>query len=284
MNTENIVLLPAAEARPLREVREWFSDGLRLFRMRLAQWTTYAVVAIFALVLASFTGDALAGIAAGMGGAVSEWIATAVKLLLVNLITVMTQSGMFLGMTRILRGGGVQVQDMGWLFSAPQKRHLLALIVLLSLCNALYLILEEKLLAGQRWLVPDPQGAYVIDGKHFAFNDKLLLPMGGMFLGYTVLMSVLTWAVLPLMTMFADVPLMQALRYNFDGVRKNLLPLLYLGGMVLLIYLGVGMLVGILAAVMPILALPLLAITVVWALPLNNAWMYAAFRHIYTDW
>lgn len=283
MNSK-MVLLPAAEARPLREAQEWFSDGLRLLRMRLAQWTTYSVLTIFVLILVASLGDSLIVVLEKAGGGMLGNVALFGKLVLVNLAMISTHGGMFLGMTRVVQGGAVRVQDMKWLFSALQRRHLLALAVLLAVCSLGYALLEERLFAGQNILVPDARGLYVVDGKAFNINQDLLMRMGMLFAGYTLLMAVLTWAVLPLMTLFADVPLGQALRYNFDGLRKNIAPLLYLSMLMLLVYFAVGLIAGLLANTVPLLLLPFAAVVMVWALPLNNAWLYSAFRHVYTDW
>ena len=279
-----MVLLPAAEARPWQEAQEWFSDGLRLLRMRLAQWTTYSVLTVFVLVMATFLGDSLVVALEKADGGMLGNVALFGKLVLVNVAMVSTHGGMFLGMTRVVHGGAVRIQDMTWLFSAVQRRHLLALAALLAVCGLGYAWLEESLFAGQSILVPDAEGAYVVDGKAFNLNQDLLMRTGMLFAGYTLLMSVLTWAVLPLMTLFANVPLGQALRYNFDGLRKNIAPLLYLSGLMVLVYFAVGLVAGLLVNAVPLLLLPFAAIVMVWALPLNNAWLYSAFRHVYTDW
>lgn len=279
-----MVLLPVAEARPVQEAQVWFKDGLRLLRMRLAQWTTYSVLTVFVLVLVAFVGDSLIAATEKAGGGMLGHVALFAKLVLMNLATIATHGGMFLGMTRVVQGGAVRIHDMSWLFSAVQRRHLLVLAILLSVCSLGYALLEERLFAGQNILVPDAKGPYVVDGKVFNINQELLMRMGMLFACYTLLMSVLTWAVLPLMTLFADVPLGQALRYNFDGLRKNIAPLLYLSLLMLLAYFAVGLVAGLLATTVPLLLLPFAAVVAVWALPLNNAWVYSAFRHVYTDW
>lgn len=278
-----MVLLPVADARPVGEAREWFSDGLRLFRMRLAQWTTYAVLAIFVMILASFAGDVLITMLAALGA----WPGNAAyfgKLLLVSIATLATQAGMLRSMTRVVDGGAVKTGDMQWLFAASQRRHLMALAILLALCNLGYGLVEERLFAGQQLFVPDANGLIVVEGKTFTLNQDLLMKMGMFFSTYTLLLSLFTWAVLPLMTHFADVALGRALRYNLDGLRKNFAALGYLALLILLVYVAIGLVVALLANLMPLLLLPVAAMVAVWGLVLNNAWLYAAFRHIYTDW
>ncbi|MDO5091321.1 MAG: hypothetical protein Q4D61_07210 [Cardiobacteriaceae bacterium] len=279
-----MVLLPVADARPWQEAREWFADGLRLLRMRLAQWTTYAVLTIFVLILASFAGDMLVVMVAALGAWAGN-MAMFAKMVLVNLAVIATHGGMFRSMTRVANeGGAVKIADMQWLFAASQRSQLVALAVFLALCSLGYALVEERLLAGQELFVPDANGLIVVDGKAFNLNQDLLMKMGMLFSAYTLLLSLFTWAVLPLMAHFAQVPFAQALRYNWDGLRKNVVALGYFGLLILLVYFAIGLVVALLANLVPLLLLPFAAVISVWALVLNNAWMYAAFRHIYTDW
>ena len=283
-----IVLLPVPERRALKEALVWFGDGWRLLKLRLAAWTTYAVVAILALVMASMTGAVIARLG---GEQPSVWFDVP-RLLLVSVVVVAVQAGMYRGMTRIAqgeslgqgRGATIRLEDMGWMFSAPQRKHLLMFAVLMVGFNVLFMQVELWVLGGQELLVPDAQGQYVMEGARFSLNEAVFWRYALLMAGYTVLMWMLTWAAVPLMTLFADVPPARALWLAADGFAKNVLPLLALGLLMFLVSVGVGLAIGVVAGMLQLLAVPLFALFAVWMLPLSGAWGYAACRHVFTDW
>lgn len=281
MNKSLIVLLAVADKRPVAEAREWFDDGWRLLKMRMAQWTSFSAVGILTLFFASVAGE----MPVLIGGEALSSAAVVLKLLLVNVAIVMVQSGMFRAMTRVAHEDGkVQMADLWWLLSAPQKKHLLAFAGMLVALNALFLWLEQRVLAGEMLMVPNPNGEFLMGQMRVDVNMPLLWLYVKMWTGYSLLVWAITWAVLPMMTMFADVSLTQALRLAWAGMWKNLPGLLVLAVLILVASMVAGMLIVVLSAAWPALMLPLAAVCAVWMFPLSNMWAYAAFRHIYTDW
>lgn len=281
MNKSAIVLLPVADRRPAREAQEWFGDGLRLLKMRLAQWTGYSAIAMMVLFAASLLGE----VVVQSGGDALLWVSLLLKMVLVNVVMVAVQSGMYRAMTRVVREGGtVRINDMLWLFSAAQRRHLLVFAGVLVGFNVLYLLVEHWLFAGQAMFVPHPQGELLLGDTRVRMNMDLLWQYALLWMGFSVLMWMLTWAVLPLMTMFAQVSPALALRYALDGMRKNLVGLLWLGVLVMGMATLAGMVIVLMGKVLPVLMMPLTVLLAIWMFPLGNFWSYAAFRHIYTDW
>lgn len=281
MNSSPVVLLDAADRRPAKEAQEWFGDGLRLLRMRLAQWTLFSALAVLALFFAGLLGSSVVG----AGGEKLVLATLPVRMLLVNVVVVAVQCGMYRAMTRVVQeGGSVRIDDMLWLFSAAQRRQLLMFAVLLTAFNVLFVLLEHWLLAGQALIVPDAQGEFLMGRERVSVNMEALVRYSVLWTVNTLLVWALTWAVLPLMTMFSSVSLRVALRYTLDGMVKNLGGLMLLGVFVSMLLMAAGMLIVLAGNVLPVLVLPLSALLVVWMLPLSNLWSYAAFRHIYTDW
>ena len=134
MNSSPVVLLDAADRRPAKEAQEWFGDGLRLLRMRLAQWTLFSALAVLALFFAGLLGSSVVG----AGGEKLALATLPVRMLLVNVVVVAVQCGMYRAMTRVVQeGGSVRIDDMLWLFSAAQRRQLLMFAVLLTAFNVL---------------------------------------------------------------------------------------------------------------------------------------------------
>lgn len=281
MKNSPIVLLPAADKRPAKEAREWFGDGFRLLKMRLAQWTSYSALAMLALLFASLAGQSLVN----AGGEGALFATLTFKLLLVNAVMVMVQTGMYRSMTRVVcEGGNVRVDDMLWLLSAPQRKALWQFVLLLVGCNLVFILLEHRMFADQAIVVEHPQGEYVLGDVRVNVNMDALWRYGALWTLHSLLMWVLTWAVLPLLTMFAHVTLGGALRYALDGTLKNLPGLLLLGVWVFLVFMGIGMAAVLLDNSVPVLVVPVVIVCLVWLLPLGNIWSYSAYRHVFTDW
>ena len=283
-----IVLLPAPERRPAAEGWVWFVDGLRLLKVRLAAWTTYAVAAVAALMMASLLGSAVSAI----GGENPALLFDLPRLLLVSMVVVAVQVGMFRGMTRIAqseslgerKGASIQLNDMVWLFSAPQRKHLLTFAVIMVVFNLVFALFEQMALGGQALLVPNASGEFVINDARYTLNMTVFWRYAMMMSMYTVLLWMLTWAAVPLMTLFAELPPLRALLLTMDGCVKNFLPLLMMGVLMLMLSITVGLGIGLIGSLAPVLSLPLLLLFMVWMLPLGSAWAYAACRHVFTDW
>lgn len=281
MKNSPIVLLPAADKRPAKEAREWFGDGFRLLKMRLAQWTSYSALAMLALFFAFLAGQSLVN----AGGEGWLFATQAFKLLLVNAVMVMVQSGMYRSMTRVVcEGGNVRVDDMLWLLSAPQRKALWQFVLLLVGCNLFFIFLEQWLFAEQAIVTEHPQGEYVLGDVRVNVNMDVLWRYVALWTLHSLLMWALTWAVLPLLTMFGHVTLGSALRYALDGTMKNLPGLLLLGAWAFLVFTGIGMAAAMLGNSAPVLVAPVMMVCLVWLLPLGNIWSYSAYRHIFTDW
>ena len=202
MNSSPVVLLDAADRRPAKEAQEWFGDGLRLLRMRLAQWTLFSALAVLALFFAGLLGSSVVG----AGGEKLALATLPVRMLLVNVVVVAVQCGMYRAMTRVVQeGGSVRIDDMLWLFSAAQRRQLLMFAVLLTGFNVLFVLLEHWLLAGQALIVPDAQGEFLMGRERVSVNMEALVRYSVLWTVNTLLVWALTWAVLPLMTMFSSI-------------------------------------------------------------------------------
>lgn len=280
MKDAAIVLLNDADRRAAKEALVWFADGLRLLRMRFVSWTMFAACAMLCLFAVSLLGASLAQ-SRGKSLAPVLWLLQPV---FANVALVAVQSGMYRAMMRVLQGGAVRYQDMLWMFSAPQRRHLFAFAGILTLCNLLYLLLVNRLFAGQVLFVPHPRGLFEMGGVRVNVNMGLLSGYAVMWSLYSVLLWMLTWAALPLMTVFARVSPLAALRYGWRGTVRNMPALLLLGVLAFALMMAAASLAVLFGMVLPQLTAPLLLLFAVWVFALGNLWSYAAFRHVYTDW
>lgn len=257
-------LLNRAEQCGTQDAQVWFRDGIRLIKASPALWA----------------GVSLAGIGISLAALILGGIFSAISPLLVLIPIIAAQLFVQAGMLIICAYLAAQEKaEIGQFFNAlnyMKVRGIWQLGLFLLLLDVVFSALQNLLF---------PQPLLWIENEQLQMAEKAVIYQALAFMAcsQTVILFC-TWALLPLLVEFPEQNFMKILRLQFDGVARNLMPLLLFSLLCLATMSGVFFLLLLIGKLSSVLFFALLITIVLWGWPLLTAWTFSAVRHIFMDW
>lgn len=260
----DLQLLSLPSRRPIAEAWVWFTDGWKLVKRAPGLWAGASL-----LVLALYF---VAICAAGIVSLVPIALLQLVPLIIAGLCA---QAGLIFLAQSVSRGEIPKSKRFISFWQWRENKTFWQLVLLILAIQAGAQVL-------QNWVVPGE--LYAINGEHFVLNEAAVLPYALVYLGTQLLVLALSWAAVPLLCDFPHVSFAQLLRLQWQGSVRNIGSLLFFGVLVLLTVAGFLGLISLLTTVSQTLAFTLLMLGAMWYWVLSAAWLFSAYRHIFTTW
>ncbi len=269
------VLLNTPDKRDVHEALIWYKDGWQLIRKQMGAWASYMAIGlcfVFAVLLlinflVASVIEALPGltyVGALIIAVFSSWAALAL------------QSGMYCSMAGIINGNKIDNNDLFWIFSQLKNQQFWFFIVVVSLSNLVFQWLRSQWIGDIVYL--DSTGKLIFNQEQM---EKFML----LSTVYWSIISVLTWAVLPIMTEFSAESFVRSFKRNFTGTVRNIKPLLYLTLLIVFTLLTLMVMISFIGSIIhSFIFLVFVLLFTLWGVPLINAWIFSAYRHIFTNW
>ncbi|WP_143324875.1 hypothetical protein [Rappaport israeli] len=264
-------LLEVPEKRQTAEAWVWFKDGWQLFVRRAGEWLLYMLASILLLMVGVLVFRGLSG---GLSQvALLSWLAQLLSLLGVSWVLLSVQAGLYRSMARVARGEKVVMADAYWLllqFKHRQVWRLVALVCGFNVC----LQWAQALWVGEIVMLSEGVRVDAVQLQRLMILSAL----------YWVVFTTLTWAVLPMLVEFDERSLWGHVQRNWQGTWRNWAGLSLLFVLILGAVIVGAVLAAVLGLVLPWLQVLLLLLLLLVVQPLMGAWVFSAYRHIFTRW
>lgn len=271
---EKIVLLSSPEKCSSKDAGVWFKDGLKMLRIAPGLWSGASLCVMLVMLAGLLVGEILSALFIFLPG--GKVLAMAAQMLGIIIASILAQNGLLRLCQQLAIGKKPTMQGFWqltktWRF--PAFWHLVGFLLLIQLG---FKIIEWQ-------LFPNP----VIDmteDNQVIVNQSILLPYTVYAVVVQCIVILLSWALVPLMTDFSQLPFLQAFNLQWRGTLNNLLPLTVLSVYcALLISIGL-MIIAAFAALSSLVGMVVFILALLWFWPLSTAWAFSATRHIFADW
>lgn len=260
----SLQLLSPADTRPNNEANIWFRDGLRMIQSAPFLWAGVGLTSLgisFAALLLS-----------GLLGAISPLL----SLIPLVFSQLFVQAGMLMTCASLAAKHKTDLNTFFLVLPRLKSRGFLQL--------GLFIIsLELVLTVLQSLLFPEPLFWIENEQLQMAAAEKIYQATA-FIVSSQMLILFCTWAILPLLIDFPEQNFMRLLRLQFEGMARNLSPLLIFSLLCMVAMCSIFFLLLTIAKFLPILGFLLIMAALLWGWPLLNAWTFSAVRHIFTNW
>lgn len=256
-----IKLLSIPEHRPAKEAWIWFSDGWKLVKCAPGLWAgaSLSVMALYFLAI-SVTGILVLPL---------------LQLVPIIIAGLCAQAGLIFLAQPIVYGEVPKSKRFLLFLQWKENKTFWQLVLLIFLIQGLSQTLQHHFF---------PEPLYQINGEIFQLNKSAVLPYLLFSLLTLLIMLLMSWTAIPLLCDFPQLTLPQLLRLQWQASIKNLWGLLLLSILALTIFSILLTSISLIAIISQTLALTLLILGLMWYWVLFTAWIFSAYRHIFTTW
>lgn len=269
------VLLNTPDKRATHEALVWYKDGWQLIRKQMGAWAGYMAIGLFflftVLLLVNFLIYPIIEMLPEL-----TYVGTMIIIMCSAWPALALQAGMYRSMVGIINGNSIDNNDLFWLFSKLKNQQFWFFIAAVSLSNLVFQWVKSQ------WL---GDIIYLDDAGKLIFDQEKLGKFVFLNTAYWVIISALTWAILPIMTEFSTENFVTSFKRNFVGTLRNIKPLFYFSVLIVITLLTLMIAINLIGLMThPLIFLGFVLLLALWGVPLINAWIFSAYRHIFTTW
>ncbi|SUO97345.1 hypothetical protein [Suttonella ornithocola] len=271
---EKIVLLSSPEKCSSKDAGVWFKDGLKMLRVAPGLWSGASLCVMLVMLAGLLAGEILAALFVFLPG--GKVLAMAAQMLGIIIASILAQNGL-LRLCQQLAIGKKPTMQVFWQLTKTWRFtafwHLVGFLLLMQLG---FKILEWQ-------LFPTPV-IEITENNQVIVNQTILLAYTVYAVGMQSVVILLSWALVPLMTDFSQLPFPQAFKLQWYGTLNNFLPLTVLSVYCVMLISAGLMVIGAFATLSSLVGMVVFILALLWFWPLSTAWAFSATRHIFADW
>lgn len=269
---QQLLLLNNPDRRATQEALVWFQDGILLIRRDWGGWALFsmAMIIFFSMVII-----ATSAILTVLPDKLMILVVDFLLPLVGALVALAVQVGTMRNLALVAKGETVQANEIFWLFGQLKRREIWLFILLVGILNIVYMSLEAHFITEEIFLE--------LDGKPI-INEETIVKIAVWRGVYGLATMLFTWAVVPMIAEFEGRGLLWLLSCNWRGTVRNLKGLVFISFLMFVFGFVIGITMILLMFIHGLLVLVMMVFLLLWLAPLIGAWVFSAYRHIFTDW